>query len=173
MPFLSFFFFFPKSQSPLFCLLYFTALHCFSWSLQVFAVIFPPCFEPVSVPAFMCIQAVLLGRVKSCSKSGQSSSTDAGDQVEAGMASCPMLLQMCLAFRAGPWAPVVPFTCCCPLTDRPALCLECECVFYRWIQIACPRLSIDWGTAFSKPLLSPYEVNTPIKHVPRFIRQCS
>lgn len=29
---------------------------------------------------------------------------------------------------------------------------------YRWIQIACPRLSIDWGTAFSKPLLSPYEV---------------
>uniref|UniRef100_A0A8C4I7A0 2-(3-amino-3-carboxypropyl)histidine synthase subunit 1 n=1 Tax=Dicentrarchus labrax TaxID=13489 RepID=A0A8C4I7A0_DICLA len=28
-----------------------------------------------------------------------------------------------------------------------------------WIQIACPRLSIDWGTAFSKPLLSPYEVN--------------
>uniref|UniRef100_A0A8C5DXR3 2-(3-amino-3-carboxypropyl)histidine synthase subunit 1 n=1 Tax=Gouania willdenowi TaxID=441366 RepID=A0A8C5DXR3_GOUWI len=29
-----------------------------------------------------------------------------------------------------------------------------------WVQIACPRLSIDWGTAFSKPLLSPYEVNT-------------
>uniref|UniRef100_A0A8C7QPC6 2-(3-amino-3-carboxypropyl)histidine synthase subunit 1 n=1 Tax=Oncorhynchus mykiss TaxID=8022 RepID=A0A8C7QPC6_ONCMY len=28
-----------------------------------------------------------------------------------------------------------------------------------WVQIACPRLSIDWGTAFSKPLLSPYEVN--------------
>lgn len=26
-----------------------------------------------------------------------------------------------------------------------------------WIQIACPRLSIDWGTAFSKPLLTPYE----------------
>lgn len=26
-----------------------------------------------------------------------------------------------------------------------------------WIQIACPRLSIDWGTYFSKPLLSPYE----------------
>uniref|UniRef100_A0A667XQ07 2-(3-amino-3-carboxypropyl)histidine synthase subunit 1 n=1 Tax=Myripristis murdjan TaxID=586833 RepID=A0A667XQ07_9TELE len=26
-----------------------------------------------------------------------------------------------------------------------------------WVQIACPRLSIDWGTAFSKPLLSPYE----------------
>lgn len=26
-----------------------------------------------------------------------------------------------------------------------------------WIQIACPRLSIDWGTAFEKPFLSPYE----------------
>ncbi|XP_061136931.1 2-(3-amino-3-carboxypropyl)histidine synthase subunit 1 isoform X1 [Syngnathus typhle] len=26
-----------------------------------------------------------------------------------------------------------------------------------WVQIACPRLSIDWGSAFSKPLLSPYE----------------
>ena len=27
-----------------------------------------------------------------------------------------------------------------------------------WVQIACPRLSIDWGLAFDKPLLSPYEV---------------
>ncbi|KAF1929440.1 diphthamide biosynthesis protein 1 [Didymella exigua CBS 183.55] len=26
-----------------------------------------------------------------------------------------------------------------------------------WVQIACPRLSIDWGYAFAKPLLSPYE----------------
>lgn len=26
-----------------------------------------------------------------------------------------------------------------------------------FIQIACPRLSIDWGTAFNKPLLTPYE----------------
>lgn len=26
-----------------------------------------------------------------------------------------------------------------------------------WVQIACPRLSIDWGYAFDKPLLSPYE----------------
>uniref|UniRef100_A0A8I3S0G4 2-(3-amino-3-carboxypropyl)histidine synthase subunit 1 n=2 Tax=Canis lupus familiaris TaxID=9615 RepID=A0A8I3S0G4_CANLF len=24
-----------------------------------------------------------------------------------------------------------------------------------WVQIACPRLSIDWGTAFPKPLLTP------------------
>ncbi|XP_077210391.1 diphthamide synthesis DPH2 family protein [Tasmannia lanceolata] len=26
-----------------------------------------------------------------------------------------------------------------------------------WIQIACPRLSIDWGEAFGKPLLTPFE----------------
>lgn len=26
-----------------------------------------------------------------------------------------------------------------------------------WIQVACPRLSIDWGYAFERPLLSPYE----------------
>jgi len=26
-----------------------------------------------------------------------------------------------------------------------------------WIQIACPRLSIDWGMSFSKPILTPYE----------------
>lgn len=26
-----------------------------------------------------------------------------------------------------------------------------------WIQIACPRLSIDWGSAFEKPFLSPFE----------------
>lgn len=27
-----------------------------------------------------------------------------------------------------------------------------------WVQVACPRLSIDWGTAFEKPVLTPYEV---------------
>ena len=26
-----------------------------------------------------------------------------------------------------------------------------------WVQIACPRLSIDWGHFYVKPLLSPYE----------------
>ena len=26
-----------------------------------------------------------------------------------------------------------------------------------WIQIACPRLSIDWGHFYTKPLLSTYE----------------
>ncbi|GAM84390.1 hypothetical protein ANO11243_023840 [Dothideomycetidae sp. 11243] len=26
-----------------------------------------------------------------------------------------------------------------------------------WVQVACPRLSIDWGYAFPRPLLTPYE----------------
>ena len=26
-----------------------------------------------------------------------------------------------------------------------------------WVQIACPRLSIDWGLSFKAPLLTPYE----------------
>jgi len=38
------------------------------------------------------------------------------------------------------------------------------------VQVACPRLSIDWGTAFAKPLLTPYEAlvclgETPWKEV--------
>lgn len=32
-----------------------------------------------------------------------------------------------------------------------------------WIQIGCPRLSIDWGYAFSKPLLTPYEAMVMIE----------
>ncbi|RCH84330.1 Diphthamide biosynthesis protein 1 [Rhizopus azygosporus] len=31
-----------------------------------------------------------------------------------------------------------------------------------WIQIACPRLSIDWGYAFPKPLLTPYEASVAL-----------
>ena len=34
-----------------------------------------------------------------------------------------------------------------------------------WVQVACPRLSIDWGTAFTKPLLTPYELNVAMKTV--------
>lgn len=26
-----------------------------------------------------------------------------------------------------------------------------------WIEIACPRLCIDWGNEFTKPVLTPYE----------------
>lgn len=32
-----------------------------------------------------------------------------------------------------------------------------------WIQIACPRLSIDWGLAFKKPLLTPYEAAVALR----------
>jgi 2-(3-amino-3-carboxypropyl)histidine synthase len=32
-----------------------------------------------------------------------------------------------------------------------------------WIQIACPRLSIDWGYSFPQPLLSPYEACIVLK----------
>lgn len=33
-----------------------------------------------------------------------------------------------------------------------------------WMQIACPRLSIDWGEAFSKPLLTPYEISMVLQN---------
>jgi 2-(3-amino-3-carboxypropyl)histidine synthase len=32
-----------------------------------------------------------------------------------------------------------------------------------WVQIACPRLSIDWGASFETPLLNPYEFAKSIK----------
>mmetsp|Transcript_15006 Transcript_15006/g.22704 ORF Transcript_15006/g.22704 Transcript_15006/m.22704 type:complete len:124 (+) Transcript_15006:20-391(+) len=32
-----------------------------------------------------------------------------------------------------------------------------------FIQVACPRLSIDWGHAFKKPLLSPYEAEVALE----------
>ncbi|XP_063306011.1 2-(3-amino-3-carboxypropyl)histidine synthase subunit 1 [Pelobates fuscus] len=32
-----------------------------------------------------------------------------------------------------------------------------------WVQVACPRLSIDWGTAFTKPLLTPYEASVALR----------
>lgn len=35
-----------------------------------------------------------------------------------------------------------------------------------WIQTSCPRLSIDWGLAFSKPVLTPYEASVVVGDVP-------
>lgn len=35
-----------------------------------------------------------------------------------------------------------------------------------WVQIACPRLSIDWGDAFSVPVLTPYEAEVALGGVP-------
>ena len=37
--------------------------------------------------------------------------------------------------------------------EKLAMMPDVEC----WVQIACPRLSIDWGYAFPRPLLTPYE----------------
>ncbi|XP_078404320.1 2-(3-amino-3-carboxypropyl)histidine synthase subunit 1 isoform X1 [Cetorhinus maximus] len=34
-----------------------------------------------------------------------------------------------------------------------------------WVQVACPRLSIDWGKAFPKPLLTPYEAAVTLKEI--------
>ncbi|RXG63208.1 Diphthamide biosynthesis protein 1 [Armadillidium vulgare] len=34
-----------------------------------------------------------------------------------------------------------------------------------WIQIACPRLSIDWGASYCKPLLNPYEASVTLKNI--------
>jgi len=31
------------------------------------------------------------------------------------------------------------------------------------VQIACPRLSIDWGHSFDRPLLTPYELEVALK----------
>ncbi|CAI5444619.1 unnamed protein product [Caenorhabditis angaria] len=38
--------------------------------------------------------------------------------------------------------------------DKLQMMPEVDC----WIQVACPRLSIDWGTQFPKPLLYPFEL---------------
>lgn len=34
-----------------------------------------------------------------------------------------------------------------------------------WVQIGCPRLSIDWGASFPVPLLSPYEAAVAVKEI--------
>mmetsp|Transcript_589 Transcript_589/g.925 ORF Transcript_589/g.925 Transcript_589/m.925 type:complete len:371 (+) Transcript_589:2209-3321(+) len=35
-----------------------------------------------------------------------------------------------------------------------------------WIQTACPRLSMDWGNCYSKPILSPYEAYAGLQSTP-------
>ena len=35
-----------------------------------------------------------------------------------------------------------------------------------WVQIACPRLSIDWGDAFGKPLLTTFEAEIALGDLP-------
>lgn len=43
--------------------------------------------------------------------------------------------------------------------QKLALLQDVDC----YIQVACPRLSIDWGYAFDKPLLSPYEAEVALQ----------
>lgn len=39
-----------------------------------------------------------------------------------------------------------------------------------WVQIACPRLSIDWGEGFRVPVLTPYEAEVAFGEAPPFWR---
>eukprot|EP00775_Hariotina_reticulata_P009330 gene9330-9494_t len=41
-----------------------------------------------------------------------------------------------------------------------------------WVQIACPRLSIDWGEGFVKPTLTPYEAMIALGMVPGWWENC-
>uniref|UniRef100_A0A182XC23 2-(3-amino-3-carboxypropyl)histidine synthase subunit 1 n=1 Tax=Anopheles quadriannulatus TaxID=34691 RepID=A0A182XC23_ANOQN len=42
-----------------------------------------------------------------------------------------------------------------------------------FVQVACPRLSIDWGTAFPKPLLTPYELSVALGDAEWNIPECT
>lgn len=42
-----------------------------------------------------------------------------------------------------------------------------------WIQIACPRLSIDWGESFGKPLLNPFEAEIALGLIPGWWEKAS
>ncbi|XP_001849514.2 2-(3-amino-3-carboxypropyl)histidine synthase subunit 1 [Culex quinquefasciatus] len=42
-----------------------------------------------------------------------------------------------------------------------------------FVQVACPRLSIDWGTAFPKPLLTPYELSVALGDAEWKLDECS
>merc|ERR1711916_390501 len=46
--------------------------------------------------------------------------------------------------------------------SKLALIADVDC----FVQVACPRLSIDWGYAFDRPLLSPYECEVAFGDAP-------
>ncbi len=41
-----------------------------------------------------------------------------------------------------------------------------------FVQVACPRLSIDWGYAFNKPLLTPYEAMVMMEEDEKWNKNC-
>ncbi|GJP47203.1 hypothetical protein CLOM_g6420 [Closterium sp. NIES-68] len=41
-----------------------------------------------------------------------------------------------------------------------------------WVQVACPRLSIDWGEAFAAPMLTPYELEVALGFAPPWWGGC-
>lgn len=50
---------------------------------------------------------------------------------------------------------------------QPAFLNELGSTVQVWVQVACPRLSIDWGDGFvDQPLLTPYELNLALRQVP-------
>ncbi|TPX38929.1 hypothetical protein SeMB42_g06194 [Synchytrium endobioticum] len=52
----------------------------------------------------------------------------------------------------------IPYTTILLSEILPAKLSLFESAIDAWVQVACPRLSIDWGYAFSRPLLTPYEM---------------
>lgn len=42
-----------------------------------------------------------------------------------------------------------------------------------FVQTSCPRLSIDWGMAFDKPLLSPYETAVALRGLEEWSKDAS
>jgi len=53
---------------------------------------------------------------------------------------------------------------------RPEKLAPYDAMVDAWVQVACPRLSIDWGHKIfgGKPLLSPYEANVALGHAQDF-----
>lgn len=60
------------------------------------------------------------------------------------------LIERRLAERGTPWVNLLLSEV---FPGKLAAMGDVEC----WVQVACPRLSIDWGYAFPRPLLTPYE----------------
>ena len=60
------------------------------------------------------------------------------------------MIENCLRERGIPWINLLLSEI---FPGKLAMMSDVEC----WVQIACPRLSIDWGYAFPRPLLTPYE----------------